>query len=330
MNYLSLHLSKQSKRYAFSAAALFIVLGWGTTAQAQSHDGHDHNEEAAKSESHDRHGGPIKLSPADTQDFGIVVETAKSGTIHDELRLQGEVKINENRMGHVSPRFDGVVTHIHKRLGDKVKKGEVLASMESNETLRPFDMKAPLDGTIVGFYITPGESLDAGEIAYTVSDTSTVWVDLRVYQRDLPKVHVGQKVRISAGNEYESAEGEISYVGPIIDESTRTGLARVVLLNPSGTYRPGLFVIGKVLLDAYEFPVVVPRSAVISMDDTNVIFVEAEADRGFKKKEVTLGQADTTSIAIRSGLNLGERYVSEGGFFLKADSQKEDFGGDID
>ena len=230
----------------------------------------------------------------------------------------------------MSPRFDGVVTHIHKRLGDKVKKGEVLASMESNETLRPFDMKAPLDGTIVGFYITPGESLDAGEIAYTVSDTSTVWVDLRVYQRDLPKVHVGQKVRISAGNEYESAEGEISYVGPIIDESTRTGLARVVLLNPSGTYRPGLFVIGKVLLDAYEFPVVVPRSAVISMDDTNVIFVEAEADRGFKKKEVTLGQADTTSIAIRSGLNLGERYVSEGGFFLKADSQKEDFGGDID
>lgn len=234
--------------------------------------------------------------------------------------------MNENRMGHVSLRFDGVVTKISKRLGDVVKKGEVLASMESNETLRPFDLKAPLDGSIVAFHITPGESLEAGEVAYTVSDTSTVWVDLRVYQRDLPKVHAEQKVRISAGHEYEEAEGEVSYVGPTIDESTRTGLARVVLPNPSGTYRPGLFVIGNVLLDAYRLPLVVPRSAVISMDDTNIVFVEAENGKGYEKKEVTLGQADTTSIAIRSGLNRGERYVSEGGFFLKADSQKEDFG----
>jgi cobalt-zinc-cadmium efflux system membrane fusion protein len=361
MNSLSLHLSKQFKRYAFSASALFIVLGLGTTAQAQSHAGHDHSEEAEHGESHekhaehddekkeaaghddhgkenkasgeehgdehgDEHGGPIELSSRDMSDFGIEVKVAEPGEIHDELRLQGEVSMNENAMGHVSPRFDGVVTSIKKRLGDSVKKGDVLASLESNDTLRPFDLKAPLDGTIVAFHITPGESLASGEVAYTVADTSTVWVDLRVYQRDLPKVHAKQTVRISAGHEYGETEGEISYVGPMIDETSRTGFARVVLPNPDGAYRPGLFVIGNVLLDAYRLPIVVPRSGVISMDGENIIFVESEDGHGYEKREVTLDKSDTKSVAIRSGLNRGERYVSKGGFFLKADSQKEDFG----
>ena len=366
MNPLSLHLSKQFKRYAFSASALFIVLGLGTTAQAQSHAGHDHSEEAEHGESHEKHaehddekkevaehddhddhgkeeensgdeygdehgdehggGGSIELSARDMSDFEIEVATAEPGSIHDELRLQGEVSMNENAMGHVSPRYDGVVISIKKRLGDSVKKGEVLATMESNETLRPFDLKAPLDGTIVAFHITPGESLASGDVAYTVANTSTVWVDLRVYQRDLPKVHSKQKVRISAGHEYSEAEGEVSYVGPMIDESSRTGFARVVLPNPDGAYRPGLFVIGNVLLEAYRLPVVVPRSAVISMDGKNIIFVESEDGHGYEKREVILDKSDTQSVAIRSGLNRGERYVSKGGFFLKADSQKEDFG----
>jgi cobalt-zinc-cadmium efflux system membrane fusion protein len=147
-----------------------------------------------------------------------------------------------------------------------------------------------------------------------------------VYQRDLPKIHAEQKVRISAGHEYEDAAGEISYVGPTIDEVSRTGLARAVLPNPEGLYRPGLFVIGNVLLDAYRLPVVVPRSAVITMDEMNVIFVEAEGGHGYEKREVQVGRSDTENTEIRSGLTKDERYVSKGGFFLKADSQKEDFG----
>ena len=62
------------------------------------------------------------------------------------------------------------------------------------------------------------------------------------------------------------------------------------------------------------------------MDGKNIIFVESEDGHGYEKREVTLDKSDTNSVAIRSGLNRGERYVSKGGFFLKADSQKEDFG----
>ena len=302
-------------------------------SEAPGHDGHEVHADQEEGEDHDEHGeeegghgGEIELSAADMKDFNIIVQTAEAGTIHEELRLQGEVKMDENRMGHVSPRFSGVVTSIKKRLGETVKKGEILADLESNETLRPFQLVAPLDGTIVSFHITPGESLETGEVAYTISDTSVIWVDLRVYQRDLPKIHKGQNVRISAGHTYPVTEGNVSYVGPMIDETTRTGLVRVEVPNPKGTYRPGLFVTGNVLLDAHQVPVVVPRSAVISFGDEKVIFVASEDGDGFEKKAVTLGKGDSKHLSIRKGLSAGERYVSQGGFYLKADSKKEEFG----
>lgn len=276
-------------------------------------------------DSHDEHGGPIRLASEDMDDFGIRVATASPGVIHEELSLPGEVKMNENAMGHVSPRFDGVVTKISIRLGDKVKKGEVLAEMESNETLRPFKLTAPIDGTVIAFHITPGESLAAGDVAYTVADTSTVWVDLRVYQRDLPKVHRGQTIRLSAGHEYPEAEGKVSYVGPVVDETSRTGFIRSVMSNSQGHFRPGLFVIGNVLLDEYQFSVVVPRSAVHTMDKASVIFVQSDEGAGYEAQPVRIGRGDTKNVEVIEGLELGQQYVSQGGFFLKADSQKENF-----
>lgn len=344
-------LFKRTSRLWISLLALSL----STLSYGQSdHDEHDHAEEADHDENHeahsdhdehrdeeeahgesreehgehghDEHEGPIKLDALDMEDFGIRVAAAGPGVVHETLRIPGEVRMNENAMGHVSPRFDGVVTMIHKRLGELVRRGDVLAEMESNETLRPFELKAPLDGVIVAFHITPGESMSAGETAYTIADTSTVWVDLRAYQRDLPKVHNGQEIRVSAGHEYPDASGEVSYVGPVIDEVTRTGLVRAVIPNPDGLYRPGLFLIGNVLLDEFRLPIVVPRSAVHTIDNQEVVFVEAEEGEGFEPSPVVTGRFDSNNIEIRSGLEQGERYVSQGGFFLKADSMKENFG----
>lgn len=342
----------------FSLLALLVVFSLQNVGMAQEDDDHDHHDhsnheaealqghqdedsdhdheghddhgdehgEADEHTDHDDHGGPIELSHQDMEDFDIQVAIAGPGMVHNELRLPGEISINENAMGHVSPRFDCVVTKIDKRLGDRVKTGDVMAEMESNETLRPFTLNAPIDGTIVAFHIAPGESVPSGEVVYTVVDTSTVWADLRVYQRDLPDLHAGQIVRISAGHNYPEFEGSISYVGPVIDETTRTGLVRVVIPNAEGLYRPGLFITGNVILDEHSYGIVVPRSGVISMDGNNVVFVQKKGEEGFEARQVTLGHKDSQNVEILNGLRSGEIYVSQGGFFLKADSQKEDFG----
>jgi cobalt-zinc-cadmium efflux system membrane fusion protein len=319
---------------AFSRRAQVILLAFflvRCSASAQPHDDHDHTEEAENHAAHvqegrDEHGGPIVLQAQDIEDFGIRLDTADAGLIRQELRLPGEIRMNENAMAHVSPRFDGVVKRIHHRLGDQVKTDDVLAEIESNDTFRPLELKAPIDGTIVAFHITPGEIISTDEYAYVIADTSSVWADLRVYQRDLPKVHDGQKVRLSAGHDYPTEEGSIAYVGPVVDETSRTGFIRVVVENPHGLFRPGLFVVGDVALDEFRLPIVVPRSAVHTLEDKSVVFVESENGDGFEASPVRLGKGDSANVEILEGLAKGQRYVAEGGFFLKADSQKENFG----
>ena len=283
-----------------------------------THDGHDGHE------AHEE--GVILLNPEDIREFGIHLATAGRGEINEELILPGEIRVNENRIGHVSPRFDCIVTSIHKQLGETVEAGEILADMESNETLRPFNLKAPLGGVIVATHITPGESLEAGSMVYTIADTSTVWADLKVYQRDLPRIRAGQNVDISAGHEFPVLSGEIAYLGPIVDEKTRTGLARVVVENRDGIYRPGLFITGNVAIETHIAPIVVPLSAVQNLSGKKVVFIERINGAGFESREIQTGRKDTKNIEVTAGLETGTRYVVEGGFYLKADMQKENFG----
>lgn len=287
-------------------------------------DAHDQKE----TEPHvDEHEDELHLSAADFEDFGIELSNAGPGEIHTELRLMGNVSMNENEMTHVSPRFDAVVTRIHKRLGDEVKKGDLLAELESNETLNRFELTAPLDGTVVDTHITLGESLSSGEMSYVIADTSTIWIDLKVYQRDLPKMKLGLPVHIDAGETYPQVTGKLSYVGPTVDGSTRTGLVRAEVPNPEGLYRPELFVTGTVVMDTHRYPVVVPLSAMIRMGEDQVVFVAAEDEEGaFEMRVVKTGRVDHHSAEIQEGLQAGERYVSQGGFFLKADAQKANFG----
>nr|MBC8374381.1 efflux RND transporter periplasmic adaptor subunit [Planctomycetota bacterium] len=110
-----------------------------------------------------------------------------------------------------------------------------------DECLGQYALRAPFDGVVIQKHIALGEKISDAE-AFTIADMSRVWVDLSVYQKDLPFVKKGQKVHISVGYGIPAAEGEISLVSSVVDETTRTCLARVVLDNEKGRYRPGLFV----------------------------------------------------------------------------------------
>ena len=332
------HLSPFNRNHHFRLLWALTIASWMGTLSAVGQDDHAHEEESEHGEvsehghesEHDEneegHDDTLRLDQRDLHDFGIELATAGPGTIRQELRLPGEIRINENTMAHISPRFSGIVNSINRRLGEDVKAGESLASLESNITLRPFELVAPLQGTVVEYHITAGESLAAGDRAFTVADTSTVWADLRVYQRDLPKVEQGQQVRISAGHDFPSVEGSITYLGPVVDHETRTGLARIVLENPEGIFRPGLFVVGNVLLEEELHDVVLPLKAIHKLDARDVVYVQKADGDGFEAREVTIGHRDSVSAEIRSGVARDERYVAVGGFFLKADSQKESFG----
>ncbi|MEX0805350.1 MAG: efflux RND transporter periplasmic adaptor subunit [Candidatus Binatia bacterium] len=188
-----------------------------------------------------------------------------------------------------------------------------------------YTITAPFDGVVIEKHITLGEMLKDDATAFVVADLRSVWVDLRVYQKELPFVRRGQPVAISAGRGIPDAEGKISYVGPLVGEQTRTALARVVLPNPDGQWRPGLFVNGKIVVENADVPLLVPKSALQTIEERPAVFVETA--EGLKPRHVTVGRSNDTHVEITSGLTSGERYVTRGAFTVKAQLSKGAFGG---
>ena len=84
--------------------------------------------------------------------------------------------------------FPGVVREVHKRIGDRVEKGALLAKVESNQSLTVYELRAPLAGTVIDRQVALGEHVGEQKPAFTIADLSTVWVDFSVYRRDLKRV----------------------------------------------------------------------------------------------------------------------------------------------
>jgi membrane fusion protein, heavy metal efflux system len=296
-------------------------------ASRDAHAGHEeHGEEAGGHAGHDEHAekAVVRLPESEWKEFGIEVSEAGPGALKVHVTLPGEVTVNHDRLAHIVPRFAGIAREVRKTIGDKVKEGEVLAVIEGNESLAPYEIASLIEGTVIEKHITLGEALGEDDEAYLIADLSTIWVNLGIYQKDLALIKPGQSVLIAAGHGIPDAQGTISYVGPVVDEHTRTGLARVVLPNPEGLWRPGLFVTARIEAGEFDAPLVVPKTALQTVEDRTSVFVHNS--EGFKATAVSLGRQNDTHVEILSGLEAGQRYASRGAFTLKADLAKGAFG----
>ena len=188
--------------------------------------------------------------------------------------------------------------------------------LEQESRFTKFEITAPFDGTVIDKHITLGEVVGDDTNVFVVADLSSVWVDLHVYPKDLMNIKKGQRVVISAGQMIPDAQGLISYVGPVVGAESRTALARVVLPNSTGIFRPGLFVTARVAIDNVEADVIVPKDAVQTLDGKKCVFTRDE--HGFEPSFVNLGQSNTGFVQVTSGLNPGRQYVTKGAFELKA------------
>jgi cobalt-zinc-cadmium efflux system membrane fusion protein len=315
-------------------ALLCMLLAVGAFAQEPAHDdhaGHDHAEVAeSPADDHSDHEGEhvdeVLMTPAERAEFGITTAQAGPGVIVTRVKLPGEIHPNDDRLAHLVPRYEGIVTEVHVHEGDKVTKGQTLAVIESNETLVPYPLKTMIDGTVISKHITLGEAAKPDAAPFVVADLSTVWVSLSIYQRDLDVIRTGERVWVHADDHHAPAEGEITYVTPIVRESTRTASARVVLDNAAGRWRPGMFVVGEVEVARDEVAVAVPRTALLTVEGSTAVFVADRDGDGFLVRPVTVGATDAAMAEITAGLAPGETYVAQGGFTLKAELEKASFG----
>lgn len=276
------------------------------TARHDEHDEHHDEEES----------GRVHLSAEQMQVAGIQLATAGSARIREALPVYGSIAPNAERVHAVSARFPGVIRSVGKTLGDAVSKGDVLATVESNESLRTYDIVAPLSGVITARDANTGEQ--SGERSlFTVADLSTVWVELSLFPRDLPKVHVGQTVRVRSVDAGLVADGRVVYVAPFGSGASQTRSARVELANPDRRWAPGLYVSAEIVLSQATVPVAVRNEALQVMDGRDSVFVEVEPGE-FAPTPVRLGRSDGDMSEVLDGLAEGDRYVAAGSFVLKS------------
>jgi cobalt-zinc-cadmium efflux system membrane fusion protein len=302
------------------ATALALLLGLGLASCGRDHaEEHAHEEEAAAP-------GAVVIAPEVARASGIAVATAGPARIRESVVLHGRVEPDGDRTAHVTPRFPGIAVEARKRLGDAVAKDEVVAVVESNESLRPYELRSRIAGTVIAKDVVPGEFVASDAAIYVVSDLARVWVDLQAHGRDFERLAVGQPVAIEDAEGGAPLEARIAYLSPIGAPDSQSLLARAVVENPDRRLRPGLFVTGHVTVREIEAPVAVRSEALQRLRERDVVF-RADGDR-YEAQPVEVGARDAEWTEIRSGLAAGDAYAAAGSFVLKADVGKSAAGHD--
>lgn len=205
-------------------------------------------------------------------------------------------------------------------VANTTQKLRTLGTSTSSGSLGRLELRAPFDGMVVEKHIALGEAVKEDANVFTLSDLSNIWAELSVAARDLQQVRVGERVVVRAGASDATANGVIAYVGPFIGEQTRTAPARVVLPNPQGAWRPGLFVTVEMLSAEKALPVTVASSALQTVGNQPVVFLKVPG--GFAPQPVQTGRSDGERTEILKGLQPGARYAAAGSFVIKSEQGK--------
>lgn len=269
---------------------------------------------------YDSYEGRVELTQEAIENNHIKIDVAGPVDLQVTLNVMGKILPNEDQTIYITPRFPGMVKAVYKKLGDYVAKDEVLATIESNESLQDYEMRSPINGMITKKNINLGMSLTGQENVFVISDLSTVWADFNLYRRDISEVQVGNPIQVTSLDGRLKQNATISYISPLGNESTQSIIVRAVLSNPKGLWKPGLFISGNIALKTIPVAVAVKNSALQTFRNWDVVFISV--DNLFEVAPVQLGKRDQEWVEITSGLPAGSRYVSENSYLLKADLEK--------
>ena len=263
-------------------------------------------EKAEKEE----HADSVALSDAKIQAAGIELAKASPGVLRDSLLLNGIVQPNQ----------ESLVQDVRKRIGDVVQKGDVLALIESNQSLTQYELKAALAGTVIDRQTTLGEYVSEQKPAFVIADLSTVWVDFSVYRRDLKRVSIGDQVFIDPADGGTAIEAKVSYLSPVGSSDTQSAIARAIVTNSEQRLRPGLFITGRLTLSAKKVGVAVKSSALQTVENRTVVFVRN--GEKFDARDVEIGERDPHLVEIIFGVLEGDVYAAQNSFIVKAEMAK--------
>jgi len=267
---------------------------------------------------YDSFEGRTRISPEMAEAFGLATGIAGPAEIEETVTLYGNIVPDTDRVRAVSARFDGAIRSVHVMPGETVAEGQLLATVESNESLQSYPINAPISGAVTERIANPGEQT-AGRQLFTIVDTSSVWAELAVFPGNRDRVRLGSEVTVAPASGGAPLAGTISYID-VFSAANQSVSARVVLDNSGGSLTPGTFVTAVVRVAEHQVPLAVRRSALQTFRDFTVVY--AQIGDEYEVRMLDLGRASGDWVEVLGGLDPGTRYVTENSFVLKADIEK--------
>ena len=267
---------------------------------------------------YENYEGRTQIASAMAQESGIKTGKANVGVIKETLSLSGRVHTDPNRLSNVRARYPGMVKSVRRSLGDQVSKGEELASVQSNESLQTYSVKAPISGVVVRRNVQIGEATGE-EPLFVITDQSQVWAEFDVFGSDLARIKTGQTVDIETLDN-EKSSGKIDWISPLAAHASQSVRARVVIANEDGRFRSGQFIRGQVTIAEHPVALAVHLSAIQRFRDFEVVF--ARYDDSYEVRMLELGRRDQEWVEVLGGLKPGSEYVIDNSYLIKADIEK--------
>ena len=309
-------------RAARIAALLLCLLALAGCAKDASTApaGHGEPGHTDTSEDHDDVPESTTIPTAMAEQSGIRAAPVAAGTIADEHDVQGLLTPVDGRVAQVMARFPGPIRSLRANVGDTIKAGQVLASIESNLSLTTYTVSAPISGVVLARQAQVGGVAGEGTPLFEIGDLSTLWVDLHIFGNDTQHITAGVPVTVSRMTDGVTQATTLERVLPGTATASQSTVARATLRNDDGLWRPGAAVKARIVVATRPAAQVVPLSALQTMEGKDVVFVRT--GETYTARPVRLGARDANQVEVLEGLTLGDDVVTAQSYVVKADIGK--------
>ncbi|MBT2768496.1 efflux RND transporter periplasmic adaptor subunit [Stenotrophomonas sp. ISL-67] len=290
------------------------------TATPDTDAGHGEPGHTDEGGDHDEAPDSTLIPAAMAGQAGIRVAPVAAGTIADEHEVQGLLTPVDGRVAQVMARFPGPIRSLRANVGDTIKAGQVLASIESNLSLTTYTVSAPISGVVLARQAQVGAVAGEGTALFEIGDLSTLWVDLHIFGNDTQHITAGVPVTVSRMTDGVTRATTLERVLPGTATASQSTVARATLRNDDGLWRPGAAVKARIVVATRPAAQVVPLSALQTLEGKDVVFVRT--GETYTARPVRLGARDAKQVEVLEGLAIGEAVVTEQSYVVKADIGK--------
>ena len=269
---------------------------------------------------HDEHEEQYSLVIGDdiASSTGIKTDISRPHRIKQTARLYGNLTTAPEQTSHVRARFSGVIHSVAVNIGDKVEAGDLLAIVESNGSLKNYEIRSPISGSVIQRHANVGE-VARDQVLLSIVNTDYLWAELRVFPSQQTSLRADQQVAISDGT--LRFDTKITHILPA-EQSSPYRIARVRINNIDDRWFPGQLVQADVVTKEFDPILALRKSALQSLDDKLGVFVkEAEVYRFIP---IETGRSDADFIEVISGISADTEYVVTNSYLLKADIEKSE------